>query len=72
VVLADVDPELDGLALGIPAGVLSEPRLGKGAPRAILLRGAVGRITRTSGRDRVRGPARKSARPRSKADEAIE
>src|SRR5271169_6156511 len=36
-------------------------RLGKGAPRAILLKGAVGQRARTSGRGRVRGPARKSA-----------
>ena len=37
VVLADLDPELHRLPLGIPAGVLWECRLGKGAPRAILL-----------------------------------
>ena len=49
VVLADLDPELHGLPLGIPAGILGERRLGKGAPRAILLGGAVGRRTRTSG-----------------------
>ena len=40
-VLADFDPELHGLPPGILACVLWEPGLGKGVPRAILLRGAV-------------------------------
>ena len=47
-VLADLDPELHGLPLGGPAGVLGERRLGKGDPRAILLKAAVG----ASGRQR--------------------
>ena len=33
-------PELHGLPLGVPTGVLGEGRLGNGAPRAILLIGA--------------------------------
>jgi hypothetical protein len=37
VVLADLDPELNGLALGIPAGVLGKRRLGNGSPCAILV-----------------------------------
>ena len=36
VVLADLDPELHGLAFGIPAGVLGECRLGNRTPRAML------------------------------------
>ena len=39
-VLADLDPELHGLPLGIPAGVLGERWLGNDAARAILLTGA--------------------------------
>lgn len=54
VVLADLDAELHGLALGIPAGVLLQLRLGNRAPRAILLGGAIGTKTRTLGEGRVR------------------
>jgi hypothetical protein len=35
-VLADLDPELHGLPLGIPAGVLGHRRLGNRMPRAML------------------------------------
>lgn len=37
IVRANLDPELHRLALGIPAGVLGEGRLGKGTRRAILV-----------------------------------
>jgi hypothetical protein len=36
--------------LGVPAGVLGKRWLGNGAPRTILLAGAIGQKTRTSGR----------------------
>jgi hypothetical protein len=40
-VLADLDPELHGLPLGIPAGVLGKQPLGRRFPPAILLKSAV-------------------------------
>jgi nucleoside-diphosphate-sugar epimerase len=48
-VLAESRPKLHALPLGIPPGLLGERQLGKGAPRAILLGGAVGQRARTSG-----------------------
>ena len=42
VVLADLDPELYGLPLGIPAGVLGEGRLGNSVPCAIVITHAIG------------------------------
>jgi hypothetical protein len=36
-VLADLDPELHGLPLAVPAGVLGEWRLGNGKPRTMML-----------------------------------
>jgi len=53
-VLADLSPELHGLPLGIPAGVLGERRLGNNAPRAIVSDGAVKQRTRALGKGRVR------------------
>src|SRR5690242_10355914 len=70
-ILADLDPELHRLPLGIPAGVLGERRLGNGAPQAILARDTKGRRRRTLGRtgetikpDRVRprSPTRSSSK----------
>jgi hypothetical protein len=49
-ILADLDPELHRLPLGIPVGILGERWLGNGAPRAILFTSAIGRKTRTLGR----------------------
>jgi hypothetical protein len=48
-VLADLDPELHRLPLGIPAGRPPERRLGKPAAPAILLGGAAEQRIRTSG-----------------------
>jgi hypothetical protein len=52
--LADLDPELHRLALGVPAGVLWERRLGNDASHAILLDAAVTRKARSRGRRWVR------------------
>jgi hypothetical protein len=50
VVLADLDPELHGLPIGIPAGILGERWLGNGVPQAILATDTKGRRRRTLGR----------------------
>ena len=46
VVLADLDRELHGLPLGIPAGVLGGRRLGNDTPRAMMFAGAIGGFKR--------------------------
>jgi hypothetical protein len=70
VVLADLDPELHGLPLGLPARVFGKRRLGNGASRAILVTGVVGRRTRTSGAPG--GDKRREERATKSIDKLIE
>jgi hypothetical protein len=66
-VVADLDPELHGLPLGIPAGVLRERRLGNRSPPAILFGGRADEEHAPRG-----GPGQMTNWKKHLADEVIE